>query len=128
MGKVDNVKEGFYFTDGEKILKITGGMPSRPDTFKAITSSDEEIKIKREKLYKIRLTDDWVKDMGFNMDDVIFQDQQLKVSLKKSGPSYYVEEIHLEENNSRRKTILAVDELQEYLINLDQDIPTIKGF
>lgn len=123
MAKIDEIREGFYFTDGEKILKIKGNLPNRPDTFRAFTEDLEEVTIKRDKLYKVRLDDSWLEDLGFKQGMTFHKDEEKEVKLKKSGPSYHIEELNLKADQKKRKMLLSVDEFQNYVYGLNGTIP-----
>lgn len=123
MKRVEAIREGFYYTDGAKILKIIGELPNRPEFYTALTEDDEEIKIRKEKLYKVRLNDNWLKDLGYKEGASIYKDSKIESILKKSGPSYRVEEHS--GSDKKRRMILSVDELQNYIFEKTGQVPKL---
>ena len=123
MKRVEAIREGFYYTDGEKIIKITGALPNRPEFYLALTEDEEEIKIRKEKLYKVRLSDNWLKDLGFKEGDSVFKDENIESIIKKSGPSYLIEE--RSGKDKKRKMVLSVDELQNYVFEKTGKVPKV---
>ncbi|MFW5761268.1 MAG: hypothetical protein ACOCXH_09835 [Cyclobacteriaceae bacterium] len=123
MKRVEAIKEGFYFTDGEKIIKIIGEFPNRPDFYRALTEDEEEIKIRKEKLFKVRLNDNWLKDLGYKEGESIYKDEQTESFLKKSGPSFHIEE--RTGSDKKRKMVLSVDELQNYIFEKTGKVPEV---
>ncbi len=126
MGKLDNIQEGFYYTDGANLLEITALMPSRPDTFLALSDSGEEVRIKRDKLYRIKLDEDWLNKLNMILNREIYKDDEVSVSLKKSGASYHLEINNLKEGVLKRKMALTVDELQNQVAKFTGSVPRIK--
>lgn len=123
MKRVEEIREGFYYTDGEKIIKITGELPNRPEFFRALTEDEEEIKIRKEKLYKVRLNANWLKDLGFKEGGSVYKDDDTESIIKKSGPSYHIEERKGEDK--KRKMVLSVDELQNYIFEKTGKVPKV---
>jgi hypothetical protein len=123
MKRVEAIREGFYYTDGEKIIKITGELPNRPEFYRAQTEGEEEIKIRKEKLYKVRLSDNWLNDLGFKEGDSIYKDENVESIIKKSGPSYHIEE--RSGKDKKRKMVLSVDELQNYVFEKTGKVPKV---
>jgi hypothetical protein len=127
MGKVENIREGFYYTDGENLLEITATVPTRPDTYIALSNSGEEIRIKKDKLYRIKLDEDWLSKLDLKMNREIFRDDQVSITLKKSGTSYHLEINDLKEGAVKRKMALTVDELQNQLARITGSVPRIRN-
>ncbi len=123
MKRVEAIREGFYYTDGEKIITIAGSLPNRPEFFRAFTEDDEEIKIRQEKLYKVRLDENWLKDFGFKDGGSVFIDADVETTIKKFGPSYRLVEVS--SSDKKRITILSVDELQNYLFEKTGKVPSV---
>ncbi len=126
MGKLDNIQEGLYYTDGANLLEITALMPSRPDTFLALSDSGEEVRIKRDKLYRIKLDEDWLNKLNMILNREIYKDDEVSVLLKKSGASYHLEINNLKEGVLKRKMALTVDELQNQVAKFTGSVPRIK--
>lgn len=127
MGRLDNIREGYYYTDGEKMLEITAAMPTRPDTYMALSDSGEEIRIKKDKLYKIKLDEEWISRLNIKMNKEIFRDDKVSIALKKSGTTYHLEINNLKEGAVKRKTALTVDELQDQIARITGSVPRIRG-
>lgn len=123
MKRVEKVRAGYYFTNGEKIIQVVNELPNRPDTYLVLTEDDEEIKIKKDKLYKVRINENWLDDFGFKTESHIFKDPELEVYLKKSGPAYQIEEHDLKTNSKKRRMILSVDEFQDYMYKVTNEVP-----
>ena len=121
MKKESIIREGFYFTDGEKLIQIAGEVPNRPEFIKATTEDLEEIRIRKEKLYKVRLNEAWIKDFGFSEGGSVFQDDQINSVIRKSGPSYHI--LEKTGTEQRRKSLISVDELQNYLFEKTGKVP-----
>jgi len=117
MKRVEAIREGFYYTDGEKIITIEGALPNRPEFFRALTEDGEEIKIRKEKLYKVRLDENWLKDFGFKEGGSVFNNTNVETTIEKFGSSY--------SSDKKRMTILSVDELQNYLFEKTGTVPSI---
>lgn len=123
MKRVDKVRAGYYFTNGEKIIQVLNELPNRPDTYLVLTEDDEELKIKSDKLYKIRINDDWIGDLGYKSESQIFKNPEFEIYLRKSGPAYQVEEHDLKNNSKKRRVILSVDEFQDYMYKFTNEVP-----
>lgn len=123
MKRVEAIREGFYYTDGEKIITIEGALPNRPEFFRALTEDGEEIKIRKEKLYKVRLDENWLKDFGFKEGGSVFNNTNVETTIEKFGSSYRLVEIS--SSDKKRMTILSVDELQNYLFEKTGTVPSI---
>jgi hypothetical protein len=126
MGRVENIQEGFYYSDGVNLLEITATVPTRPDTFIALSNSGEEVRIKKDKLYKIKLDEEWLSKLNLKMNKEIFRDDQVSITLKKSGASFHLEINNWKEGAVKRKMALTVDELQKQLANITGSIPKIR--
>jgi hypothetical protein len=127
MGRVENIQEGFYYTDGVNMLEITAAVPTRPDTFIALSDSGEEIRIKKDKLYRIKLDEEWLSKLNLTMNREIFRDEQVSIALKKSGASFHLEISDLKKGAVKRKMALTVDELQNQIAKITGAVPRIKG-
>jgi len=123
MRKVE-YKPGFYFSNGDQVLEVVNTMPTRPDTLITINEDKEEVRIKEDKLYKIRLDDEWLGNLGFKTEKVFHQDGNLKFSLKKNGPAYYIYEEDLTDGQTKKILVLTVHELQNYYLNICGRVPT----
>lgn len=126
MGKVDNIREGFYYSDGVNLLEITGNVPGRPDTYFALNQAGEEIRIKKDKLYKIKLDEDWLAKMNIKLNKEIYKDDSKAIVLKKSGASFHLEINNIKEGAVKRKMTLTVDELQNQVSMVAGSMPKIK--
>jgi hypothetical protein len=127
MGRVENIQEGFYYTDGVNLLEITATVPTRPDTYIALSDSGEEIRIKKDKLYRIKLDEDWLSKLNLKMNREIFRDDQVSITLKKSGASFHLEINDLKDGAIKRKMALTVDELQNQIARVTGSVPRIKS-
>jgi hypothetical protein len=126
MGRFDNIQEGFYYTDGVNLLEITATVPTRQDTYMALSNAGEEIRIKKDKLYKIKLDEEWLSKLNIKMNKEIYRDEQVSLAVKKSGATYHVEINDLKEGSVKRKMALTVDELQNQFARITGSVPKIK--
>ena len=84
----------------------------------AITEDGEEVRIKRDKLYKIKLDHDWLDKLSIVPEEEIFKSSDASVKIRKSGPSFHLEIHDLKEGAVKRKMVLSVDELQRQIADL----------
>lgn len=126
MGKVENIREGFYYSDGLNLLEITGNVPGRIDTYYAMNEAGEEVRIKKDKLYKIKLDEDWLSRLNIELGKEIYKDSTIAIMLKKSGASFHLEISNLKEGAVKRKMTLTVDELQNQVNMIAGSMPRIR--
>jgi len=126
MGKVENIREGFYYSDGVNLLEITGNVPGRVDTYYAMNEAGEEVRIKKDKLYKIKLDEDWLSRLNIELGKEIYKDSNIALTLKKSGASFHLEINNLKEGAVKRKMTLTVDELQNQVNMIAGSMPKIR--
>jgi hypothetical protein len=125
--KKSEIRGGFYYSDGGKTIEIISALPNRPDTFLAKNEDREELKIKEDKIYKLRLNENWLKDLGFGEGRVFMETNDKKSWVKKTGPTFYIHEQDRESDGVSKKLVMSVHELQDYYFQNTGKVPTLEN-